>query len=69
MATTDRRHSLRRRLLWRLTIPLVAVGVFTAFTSYRTALAEANQAHDRTLLASARAIAERLEYRDGQLVV
>ncbi|WP_456281280.1 sensor histidine kinase [Cupriavidus sp. JZ107] len=69
MATADRRHSLRRRLLWRLTIPLVAVGLFTAFTSYRTALAEANQAHDRTLLASARAIAERLDYRNGQLVV
>lgn len=69
MAATDRRHSLRRRLLWRLTIPLVAVGVFTAFTSYRTALSEANQAHDRTLLASARAIAERLDYRNDQLMV
>ncbi|NSX03318.1 sensor histidine kinase [Cupriavidus gilardii] len=69
MAASESRHSLRRRLLWRLTIPLVAVGIFTAFTSYRTALSEANQAHDRTLLASARAIAERLDYRNDRLVV
>lgn len=65
----DARPSLRRRLLWRLTIPLVAVGLFTALASYRTALTEANQAHDRTLLASARAIAERLDLRNGMLVV
>jgi two-component system sensor histidine kinase TctE len=53
-------RSLRRSLLLWLVLPLtVAVGV-GAVTSYRGALEAANLAYDRTLLTSARGIAERI---------
>lgn len=64
-----RSRSLRHTLLWRLALALLTVGILSALTSYRTALKEANQAHDRTLLASARAIAERIEVARGRMVV
>ncbi len=61
--------SLRRRLLRRLAPPLLAFGVAAAFFSYQTALREADNAYNRTLLASARTIAERIDVRDGKVVV
>lgn len=61
--------SLRRTLLWRLALTLLVIGVVSAVIAYRTALAEANKAHDRTLLASARAIAERIDVVKGRVVV
>jgi two-component system sensor histidine kinase TctE len=61
--------SLRRTLLWRLALTLLVIGVLSAVIAYRTALAEANMAHDRTLLASARAIAERIDVIKGRVVV
>lgn len=63
------KQSLRYTLLWRLALALLTVGVLSALASYRTALKEANQAHDRTLLASARSIAERIEVMNGRVVV
>lgn len=64
-----RARSLRRALLWRLALALSAIGVVSAVAAYRTALAEANSAHDRTLLASARAIAERIDIAGGRMIV
>ncbi|EKZ99442.1 sensor histidine kinase [Cupriavidus metallidurans] len=61
--------SLRRTLLWRLALALLTVGIVSAFASYRTALKEANQAHDRTLLASTRSIAERIHVTNGRVTV
>jgi Tfp pilus assembly protein PilE len=60
---------LRRTLLWRLALALLTVGIVSAFASYRTALKEANQAHDRTLLASTRSIAERIHVTNGRVTV
>ncbi|CAG9166992.1 sensor histidine kinase [Cupriavidus respiraculi] len=62
-------NSLRRTLSWRLALTLLVVCVLSAIIAYRTALAEANKAHDRTLLASARAIAERIDVAKGRVVV
>ena len=55
------RHSLRRFLLLGILAPVLAmVGINTA-TIYQQALAAADTAYDRTLLASAKAIGELLE--------
>jgi two-component system sensor histidine kinase TctE len=56
-----RAMSLRRQLLLGILLPVLAVGALAAASLYRAALAAADTAYDRTLLASAKAIGERLE--------
>jgi len=65
----DRASSLLRQLLAWLLIPLVALLAFNAFLSYRTALDAANEAYDRLLLASVRAIADRVSVVDDEVRV
>ena len=57
----DRRLSLRRRLLMGILLPVAAFVVVNTVSLYRQALAAADTAYDRTLLASAKAIGELLE--------
>lgn len=64
-----RTSSLSRQLLLWLLVPLVALLAFNAFLSYRTALTAANDAYDRLLLASVRAIADRVAVVDGEVRV
>jgi two-component system sensor histidine kinase TctE len=61
--------SLLRQLLAWLLIPLVALLALNAFLSYRAALAAANEAYDRLLLASVRAISDRVGIVDDQIQV
>lgn len=60
-------RSLRRELLAWLVLPLTAVVFFNVWTTYRNAVATADLITDRTLLASARAIAERIRVSDGTI--
>jgi two-component system sensor histidine kinase TctE len=60
-------ESLRRQLLGWLVLPLAAVVAFNVWTTYRNASVTADLITDRTLLASARAIAERIRQSDGVL--
>src|SRR5260221_8354400 len=60
-------RSLRRELLGWLLLPLAAVVAFNLWTTYRNATATADLLTDRTLLASARVIAERIRETDGVL--
>ena len=60
-------RSLRRDLLAWLMLPLAAVAAFNVWTTYRNASTTAGLITDRTLLASARAIAERIRESDGVL--
>jgi two-component system sensor histidine kinase TctE len=62
-------ESLRRQLLRWLLIPLVALLVANAWFSNRAAVETADQAFDRLLLASAEAIADDIDMREGKLVV
>lgn len=50
-------------------IPLIMLGGFSVYTHYYSAKNAANQAYDRTLLASARTVAERLKVENGHLIV
>jgi two-component system sensor histidine kinase TctE len=61
--------SLRRQLLRWLLIPLVALLVANAWFSNRAAVETADRAFDRLLLASAEAIADDIDMRDGKLLV
>lgn len=61
--------SLRQQLLRWLLIPLVALLIANAWFSNRAAVATADQAFDRLLLASAEAIADAVDVRDGKLLV
>jgi two-component system sensor histidine kinase TctE len=62
-------RSLRAQLaVWLLT-PLLIVWAINAWLSYESAIELANRAHDRTLLGSVLAIAERISVVDGQVVV
>jgi len=61
--------SLRRQLLLWLLLPLVALLVVNAWFGYRTALATASEAYDRLLLASVRAIADRIGVDNGEITV
>lgn len=65
--TPTRPPSLRRQLLLGILLPVAAVVVLGAVSLYRQALASADTAYDRTLLASAKAIGEllRVEPADG----
>jgi two-component system sensor histidine kinase TctE len=60
--------SLRSQLLSWLLIPLLLVVALDAFSVYRNALDVADLAYDRALLASTRALAERVSLVDGKVV-
>jgi two-component system sensor histidine kinase TctE len=61
--------SLRWQLLLWLLIPLTMLLAINSIMTHRTAVAAANAAYDRTLLASARAIAERITVTNSDLSV
>lgn len=61
--------SLFGQLLLFLGLPLIVLWAFSAYSSYLSAMKAATQAYDRTLLASARTVAERLVVRHGHLEV
>ena len=63
------RFSLRRRVGWWLLPPLVILMAINAVLSYRAALVAVNQAYDRSLSASIRAIAERTHSLEGEIAV
>ncbi|SNS14029.1 two-component system, OmpR family, sensor histidine kinase TctE [Noviherbaspirillum humi] len=60
--------SLRNQLLRWLLIPLVLLVAVDAVFVYQNALDAADLAYDRSLLASTRALAERVSVRQGRLV-
>ncbi len=62
-----RAGSLRGGLLRRLAVLLTLLMVFSGWSAYWNGRAAADTAYDRTLLASARAIADGLVANDGQL--
>ena len=53
-------HSLRRRLLLGILLPVTLFIAFNTFSLYHQTLASLNTAYDRTLLASAKSISEQL---------
>jgi len=57
---TRRRPSLRRQLLLGILLPTVAVVALNTVMLYRQALAAADTAYDRTLLATAKSLGEQL---------
>ncbi len=58
--------SLRQRLLWGILLPVLLFVLIDSVILYRQSLAAANTAYDRTLLASAKSIAEQLDVQgDG----
>ncbi|MDE2430244.1 MAG: sensor histidine kinase N-terminal domain-containing protein, partial [Burkholderiales bacterium] len=65
--TRDRLGSLRGQFLRWLLIPLVILVAANAFSVYRNALDAADLAYDRSLLSSARALAERVSIVDGKV--
>jgi two-component system sensor histidine kinase TctE len=60
--------SLRGQLLRWLIVPLVGLVAMNAVSLYRDALEAADTAYDRSLLASTRALAERVSVRGGKVV-
>ena len=60
-------RSLRAQLLGWLLVPLAAVVAFNVWTTHRNAFATASLITDRTLLASARVIAEQVKDNDGNV--
>ena len=62
-------RSLRGELLAWLGLPLLLLWGVSVYTHYQSAVAAANQAYDRALLASARTVAERLVVRNQHLEV
>ncbi|MBK8323190.1 MAG: sensor histidine kinase [Betaproteobacteria bacterium] len=60
---------IQSRLLWWLLPAFVLIMAFNTVGAYRTAVAAVTTAYDRSLLAVARTVAERLEFRDGRVVV
>jgi two-component system, OmpR family, sensor histidine kinase TctE len=60
--------SLRNELLRWLLVPLVLLVALNAVSVYDNALDAADLAYDRSLLASTRALAERVSVRDGRVV-
>jgi len=68
--TNARPYSLRRRLLFWLLIPLIAIGLLALADTWREAVQTANTVSDRVLAGSALAIAERVVVaEDGSLEV
>jgi two-component system sensor histidine kinase TctE len=64
----NRLGSLRGQLLRWLLIPLAILVALDAVSVYQNALEAADQAYDRSLLASTRALAERVAIADGKVV-
>ncbi|HCC6167463.1 TPA: sensor histidine kinase [Citrobacter amalonaticus] len=62
-------QSLYLQLMLFLGLPLILLWGLSAFNSYVSALQAATQAYDRTLLSSARTVAERLVVRNATLEV
>ncbi|MFB5188488.1 sensor histidine kinase N-terminal domain-containing protein [Yersinia intermedia] len=62
-------RSLFHQLLLFFGVPLLILGGISIYTHYISAMNAATLAYDRTLLASARTVAERLVVRHGQLEV
>jgi two-component system sensor histidine kinase TctE len=62
-------RSLRAQLAFWILTPLLFVWAFNAWLSYQSAIESANSAHDRTLLGSVLAIAERISVVGGEIVV
>jgi two-component system sensor histidine kinase TctE len=62
-------QGLQSRLLWWLLPALAVLVAVNSVSAYRTALAAVNTAYDRSLLAVARAVADRVELRDGRVAV
>jgi two-component system sensor histidine kinase TctE len=60
--------SLRSQLLRWLLIPLVILVAVNSVSAYNNGLEAADLAYDRSLLASTRALAERVTIRDGKVV-
>ncbi len=60
--------SLRRQLLVWLLVPLVLLVAINSFSAYRNGLEVADVAYDRALLASTRALAERVSVKNGKVV-
>jgi two-component system sensor histidine kinase TctE len=60
--------SLRNQLLRWLLIPLVILVAVNSVSVYTNALEAADLAYDRSLLASTRALAERVSIKDGKVV-
>ncbi|MBA5686186.1 sensor histidine kinase [Rugamonas apoptosis] len=60
--------SLRGQLLRWLLVPLIVLVILNAISVYRNALDAADMAYDRSLLASTRALAERVHVVDGKVV-
>jgi two-component system sensor histidine kinase TctE len=56
-----RHHSLRRRLLVGILVPVALFIAFNTFSLYQQTLTSLNTAYDRTLLASAKSISEQLD--------
>ena len=54
-------HSLRRRLLLGILVPVIAFISFNTYSLYHQTLASLHTAYDRTLLASAKSISEQLD--------
>ena len=63
-----RQGSLRGQLLRWLLIPLLLLVVLNTLSVYHNALDAADVAYDRSLLASTRALAERVSIKDGAVV-
>lgn len=63
-----RQGSLRGQLLRWLLGPLLLLVALNTYSVYRNALAAADVAYDRSLLASTRALAERVSIVDGKVV-
>ncbi len=61
--------SLRRQLLVWIVGPLLLLFVLNSILGYRVAIATANQAYDRLLLASVKAIADRVTISGGEISV
>jgi two-component system, OmpR family, sensor histidine kinase TctE len=61
--------SLRGQLLLWILVPLALLAVLDSVSVYHNALAAADRAYDRALLASTRALAERVSFVDGKIVV
>jgi two-component system sensor histidine kinase TctE len=60
--------SLRNQLLRWLLVPLLLLVAVNSVSLYRDALDAADMAYDRSLLASTRALAERVSVKDGKVV-
>lgn len=61
-----RKLSLRRQLLWGILLPVMLFVLIDSVILYRQSLKAANTAYDRTLLASAKTIAEQLDVQGVQ---